>query len=116
MECKQLGEDGSPASERGGGGGGNQWRAGESAAPVLLSQREREGEQVRDGGEAEAQTGCREAERVGATDVHAEDGAGMRPPRGVARMRAVGSVACAREGEECGARLGRWSRPSRGGA
>jgi hypothetical protein len=102
---------GSPASERGGENGGSGGERGR-ARLAFGSQRERGGERVRDGGEAEVRAGCRGAGRAGATGVHAEDTAGMRPPRGIARLRAVGCHA--HEGEE-GARLGRWSRPGRAG-
>jgi hypothetical protein len=63
------------------------------------SERERMGSGV----EAEARAWCCGATRVGATSVHAVDDAGMRPPRGVVRLRAVGrGVTRARDGEACG--------------
>jgi hypothetical protein len=84
--------------ERGGRDGGKRWRAWASAAPIRVFQREREREQM-SVVEAEARAWCCGAERTGATGVHAVDGAGMRPPRGVAHLRAIGrGVARAREG------------------
>jgi hypothetical protein len=109
---KQSLGGGSPASERGGGNGGSGDERGERTTCVRLSQRERGGERVRDGGETEARTSCRGARRAGATGVHVEDGAGMRLPRSVARLCAIGRRS--REGGG-GARLGRGSRPSRAG-
>jgi hypothetical protein len=74
---------------------------------------EREREQMRSGVEAEARAWCCGAERAGATGVHAVDGTGMQPPRGVACLRAVRrGVARAREGEACS--VGCWSWPGQG--
>jgi hypothetical protein len=61
-------------------------------------ERERERERMRSGVEAEARAWCYGAERARATGVHAVDGVGMWPPRGVTRLRAVGMVRRAREG------------------
>jgi hypothetical protein len=106
VECKKSGGGGSPASERGGGDSVKEWWAGWARLPFGFVQSEREGEQVRDGGEAEARAGCYGVERVGATGIQAVDGGQHEAAtrhRSPTRDRGVAHV---REG---GVRLGRWA-------
>jgi hypothetical protein len=116
VACGQSGRGGSPAAKRGGGGGAVRGGAVLCSRSGSPNGTERDSEWGK-GVEAGAWARCFEAERVGATGVHAVNGVSMRPPRDVKRLRAVGAARRAREKEAaCGVGLGRGERvgPMRG--
>jgi hypothetical protein len=102
---EQLLGESSPTAERGDGASsssGERVRGREGAMRSLYG---RKRERVREREEAGARACCQGAGHAGATDVHAEGGAGAWRPRGGEALPRSGT--CARAGARAGADAGR---------